>query len=140
MSSLTGPTEFAFVEMSAWKLQEVCFGQAQRAGWWTDLETGESTCTKAGEAPKISIPEKLMLIVSEVAEAMEGHRKQLMDDKIPSRSMLEVELADTVIRCFDLAGGLGLDLPGAISEKLAYNAQREDHKLEVRRKAGGKKF
>lgn len=71
---------------------------------------------------------------------MEGDRKQLMDDKLSHRSMFEVELADAVIRIFDLAGSQGLDLGGAIVEKLAYNQQREDHKIENRKNDGGKKY
>lgn len=81
-----------------------------------------------------------MLIVSEIAEAMEGERKNLQDDKLPHRKMAEVELADALIRIFDYAGGMNYDLAGALIEKLAYNAQREDHKLENRLKADGKKF
>ncbi|XUM19805.1 hypothetical protein ACRAVF_19255 [Bradyrhizobium oligotrophicum S58] len=43
-----------------------------------------------------------MLIVSEIAEAMEGERKSLMDDHLPHRKMVEVELADTLILHFRL--------------------------------------
>lgn len=71
---------------------------------------------------------------------MEGHRKGLMDDKLPHRPMIEVELADAVIRIGDLCGALGLDLGGAISEKLIYNSNRADHKLENRKAEGGKKY
>ncbi len=81
-----------------------------------------------------------MLIVSEVAEAMEGHRKDLMDDKLPHRKMIEVELADAVIRIFDLAGAMNLDMGGAIAEKMNFNATRDDHKLENRKAAGGKAY
>lgn len=84
--------------------------------------------------------ELLMLIVSEIAEAMEGERKSLMDDKLPHRRMAEVELADALIRIFDYAGAYGYDLEGAYQEKSAYNAQRADHKYEVRQAEGGKKF
>ena len=63
-----------------------------------------------------------------------------MDDKLPHRSMLEVELADAVIRICDMCGGLGLDLEGAIYEKLEYNKNRADHKLENRLSENGKKF
>lgn len=110
------------------------------AGWWTNIQTGESLVSLSGEKPKRNIPEMLMLVVTEILEAMEGHRKNLMDDKLPHRPMLEVELADAVIRICDMAGGLNLDLVGAINEKRQYNSQREDHKLENRLKADGKKY
>jgi len=89
---------------------------------------------------KAIVAEKLCLIHSEVSEAMEGYRKGLMDDHLPHRPMIEVELADAVIRIADLAGALGLDLGGAIAEKLQYNQARADHKPENRAKEGGKAF
>jgi len=123
-------------------LQFFCHGQARENGWWTNLTTGE-TLTSTGY-PKINptknVCELLCLVHSEVSEAMEGHRKLLMDDKLPNRTMLEVELADAVIRIFDMSGGLGLDVAGAIAEKLAFNASRSDHKIENRQAVGGKKF
>ena len=100
--------------------------------WWHDLVTGERIQRNKGEL--------MMLIVSEVAEAMEGARKGLMDDKLPHRTMEEVEMADAVIRILDYCGGFGLNLDGAIQEKLAYNATRADHKPEVRLQEGGKKW
>lgn len=100
--------------------------------WWVDLE---STLPL-----KRNVAEMLMLVVSEVAEAMEGHRKSLKDDKLPWRPMLEVELADALIRIFDIGAGLGLDLGGAFVEKMAYNLEREDHKPENRRAEHGKKY
>jgi hypothetical protein len=120
------------LEVAGKILTDACHGAA--AQWWIDLETG-ADMRKAN-----NVPEKLMLIVSEVAEAMEGHRKNLMDDKLTHRLMIEVELADAVIRIFDLAGAKGYDVAGAIVEKLAYNAQRADHKPENRRAAGGKAY
>lgn len=100
--------------------------------WWIDLRTGEPL--------KRNVGEMLMLVVSEIAEAMEGHRKNLNDDHLPGRSMLEVELADAVIRVFDLAAGLGLDLGGAFAEKMAYNLSRKDHTIEARLAPGGKAY
>lgn len=100
--------------------------------WWLDPETGVRKSRNKGE--------QLMLIVSEVSEAMEGVRKDLMDDKLPHRKMEEVELADALIRIFDYACGHGLDLEGAYQEKMAYNRTRADHKPENRMKPGGKKF
>lgn len=110
------------------------------AGWWTNLETGECLESKNGEKPKRNVPEMLCLIHSEISEAMEGYRKNLMDDKLTHRTMLEVELADAVIRIMDMCGGLGLDLEGAILEKLEFNKNRADHKIENRLTENGKKF
>jgi hypothetical protein len=104
------------------------------AGWWTDINTGESIVATR------NVPEMLCLIHSEISEAMEGHRKDLQDDKLPHRKMMEVELADAVIRIFDLAGSRGYDLGGVIQEKRAFNKTRADHKIENRKAAGGKAF
>ena len=109
-----------------------CHSLAAKAGWYHDPKTGAIKDRNVGEM--------LMLIVSEVSEAMEGHRKTLKDDKLKHRQMIEVELADAVIRICDLAGYLDLDLGGAVAEKLAFNAVREDHKPENRAKEGGKAY
>jgi NTP pyrophosphatase (non-canonical NTP hydrolase) len=102
-------------------------------------------------------PEMLMLIVSEVAEALEALRKdhyadkaavELLSDDFFARggtkeeyaeifrnnvkSSFEDELADVAIRLFDLCGGLDIDLHNYIQLKMAYNSTRE-HKH-------GKKF
>jgi NTP pyrophosphatase (non-canonical NTP hydrolase) len=77
---------------------------------------------------------------SEISEAMEGDRKDLMDDKLPHRKMREVELADAVIRIFDLAGAYEMDLGEAIAEKMVYNQNRADHKIENRSQSGGKSY
>ena len=119
-------------------VQDTCYGLANNAGWWQDLETG----VDVREWPEVHldnwISAKLMLIVTEIAEAMEGHRKGLKDTHLKHRGMLEVELADAVIRIMDLAGGLNMDVAGAIVEKLAYNMTREDHQIENRKAEGGK--
>ena len=115
--------------------QLLCHGLAVRSGWWTSFITG-----KPLDYTQVNIGEKLMLIVSEVAEGMEGHRKDLMDDKLPHRKMIEVELADALIRILDLAGFMQLDIAGAVIEKLAFNQVREDHKIENRNAPGGKAY
>ena len=122
--SLSGQND---IKWAGEALTHYCHNCALEAGWWS-----------GGKAR--NVPTLLMLCVSELAEAMEGDRKDLMDDKLPERKMLEVELADTVIRIFDMAGGLDLDVAGAIAEKMKFNATREDHKLENRAKEGGKNY
>lgn len=82
----------------------------------------------------------IALCHSELSEALEGIRKDLMDSHLPSRKAAEVELADCVIRILDLAGKLGYDLSSALAEKHAYNMQRADHKRENRALPGGKAF
>ena len=100
-------------------------GAHRTAGWWDKpRETGTLLC----------------LVHSEISEAMEGDRKKLQDDHLPHRPMIEVELADAVIRIFDMAGGLGLDVAGALAEKFEYNHVRADHKRENRESENGKKY
>lgn len=111
-------------------LARSCHSENQQ--WWHDINTGERLNRNKGEL--------LMLIVSEIAEAMEGERKDLMDTHLPHRKMAEVELADVLIRVFDYAGAFGYDLDGAVAEKRAYNDNRADHKKEARLAANGKKF
>lgn len=112
-------------------LTKTCHEAALKSGWWTD---------ENGNLKEYNTAEKHMLIVSEVAEAMEGARRDKMDEHLPHRKSEEVELADAVIRIFDLAGRKGYDLGAAITEKLAYNAVRADHQPINRAKADGKKF
>lgn len=102
------------------------------ARWWADLKTGEPINRNVGEM--------LMLVASELGEALEAHRKDLMDDKLPHRRGIEVEIADAIIRLLDMAGGLQLDVAGALVEKLVYNANREDHTREHRLSEHGKKY
>ena len=125
------------------ELTHYCHKASVEADWWKDITTGADFAAEVRNGTRLGkalVAEKLCLIHSEISEAMEGHRKGLSDDKLPHRLQIEVELADAVIRIFDTAGGLGLDVAGAIVEKLQFNATREDHKPEHRRAEGGKRY
>lgn len=87
---------------------------------------------KGFKPPEVSlnplyVPTKIMLMVTELAEAVEAHRKggiSQMDDHLPEREALTCELADTIIRAMDLAGDFGLPLGEVICEKLEFNRSR----------------
>lgn len=74
--------------------------QNLEAGWWDQYLDDK---TRRYETA-------MMLVASELAEAMEGCRKELMDDKLPQYRMFDVELADALIRLLDLAGAYEIDL------------------------------
>lgn len=79
---------------------KVCHANNQQ--WWHDITTGATLYRNKGEL--------IMLIVSELAEAMEGERKDLMDTHLPHRKMAEVELADVEIRTLDYVGAFNYDV------------------------------
>ena len=72
------------------KLAKKIFNHNVTAGWWDNMDR--------------CLFQTLQLVSTEIAEATEGERKDLMDDKLPHRKMGEVELADAMIRLLDLAG------------------------------------
>ncbi len=68
--------------------------QANKAvGWWDEPDRCKLTL--------------LQLVSTEIAEATEAERKDLMDDHLPHRKGGEVELADAMIRLLDMAGAFG---------------------------------
>ena len=81
---------------------EICHSIAREKGFW-DKER--------------NIGEALMLVVTELAEAMEGYRHQDDDN-------FREELADAFIRLFDLCGGLNVDIEGEIARKSMKNLKR----------------
>lgn len=81
---------------------ELCHRIAREKGFWDD--------------PR-NTAEMLMLVVSELAEALEADRKG-------DRAGFAEEIADTFIRLFDLAGGLGIDVAGEIEKKRKINTKR----------------
>ncbi len=120
-------------------VQKACHQANVRAGWWTDLKTGEDLHDTDGTGIKRNTGELMLLVKTEISEAYEGYRKNLMDDHLPQHKMEAVELADAIYRIVDLAEAKGFDLGTILIEKAFYNLQRADHKPENRRLANGKK-
>jgi len=147
--SIGGPPSLEVLEACVNELVAACHGASTAAGWWTHKASGlDLRGVVRGDYPAATyalmggalVAQKLCLVHSEISEAMEAHRKGLMDDKLPNRKGIEVELADAVIRIADLAGALGLDLGAALVEKMEFNAIRPDHKPEARAAVGGKAY
>lgn len=118
---------------------EAIYQANKKQGFWTD---GVSR----------NFGEMLMLVTSELGEAMEAHRKDKAADWKAYNSVInatpedateaeklllqrqafvqyikdswEDEISDAIIRLLDMAGGLGIDLFKHINAKLQYNASR----------------
>lgn len=83
---------------------------AKHKGWW--------------ETPR-EVGTLMMLMVSELAEAFEGHREHNpASEKIPLFCIEEEELADTIIRILDYAEYKEYDIGAAILAKMEYNTGR----------------
>ena len=91
---------------------------AKSKGWWeSEREVGTM----------------IALIHSELSEALEAHRGDVMSDKIPGFLGIEEEMADAVIRIMDMCEGMGWRLDEAIVAKHEYNKTRSH-------RHGNKKF
>lgn len=112
--------------------------------WWLDPVTGKPKERNVGEM--------IALMHSELSEALEAHRKNLMDDKLPHMHGIDVELVDCIIRAMDLLGArykLRQQVEGhenayspgdVLYDKCHYNARRIDHQPAHRLSEHGKKY
>lgn len=88
------------------------------AKWWVSLQDGKSLNRNRGEL--------LMLAVTELAEAVEGIRQNLNDDKLKHRKMEEVEMADCYIRLLDFAAGFKIGELEIINEEWMKYSETEN--------------
>lgn len=113
-------------------IADACHQNSDDHGWWPERTPEDRLKT---------IPTKLMLVVSECSEALEEYRDGRMEERFDAghgttdKPVAEdgqllkpvgfpSELADIVIRVFDLAGALGVDIAEAIYRKMAFNQTR----------------
>lgn len=114
-------------------LQAVMHRLSREKGWWPQLDDKNSSPAEKKKLVEATIPEKLVLIHSEVSEAMEEYRRRKRitevsfgeDDEEEKPEGLPIELADVVIRVFDLAEALHIDLGYWIVRKYEYNQTRK---------------
>lgn len=84
------------------QLTKLCHKIARDKGFWDNQR---------------NIGEMLMLIVTELSEAMEAYRVQ-------DKENFKEEIADASIRLFDLCGGLKINLEKEIKKKMDKNKIR----------------
>lgn len=113
--------------MNIRELVEITHSNARKKGFWDDwdsiawedgLPKNEDSTLDIDELYNNAIVTRLMLIVSEVSEALEELRKNEEVENFGE------ELADIVIRTCDLAGGVGIDLEKEIIKKIEKNKAR----------------
>lgn len=108
------------------ELVTIAHENARSKGFWDDwdsicwedgLDRNEDSTLKIDELFNLATSSRLMLIVSEVSEALEALRKK-------DKENFKEELADVVIRVCDLAGGLNIDLEVEVLNKIYKNKLR----------------
>lgn len=106
------------------ELIEESYSNAKAHGFWEDFKYNPKCLEYMGQVPQEdksiinnAIGNRLMLIVSEVAEAQDGLRYNDIAN-------FKEELADVAIRLGDLCGGLDIDLEEEIKKKMAKNKDR----------------
>src|SRR3989344_681686 len=70
---------------------------------------------------EINVAEKIAYIHSEISEALEAYRNK----NVQGKDGFEEEMGDAIQRILHLCSVLGVDVEGAILEKLQYNKDRK---------------
>ncbi len=79
---------------------------AKEKGWWDEYRP---------------VPELLCLLHSEISEALEAYRNRIPEGQA---GCLSEELADLVIRIWDMCEASGIDIATAVEKKHKYNMTR----------------
>lgn len=103
-------------------------------------EISEVVRSKGFETTWWDVPEKLMLVVTELAEAMEEYRhlgrdemselglnqsvRKMSPEGVSRVARFSEEIADAVIRLLNIAASLGIDIELEIATKMAKNVNR----------------
>lgn len=96
---------------------------------WVEMVHANAKAHGWYDGKKRSFGELLMLVVTEVAEVMEEYRngkgfKETYYTDDGKMKGIPSELADIVIRVFDICGYYKIDIESAIKEKHEYNKKR----------------
>jgi len=87
-------------------------------------ECGKTAKNHGWRETERNIFEVMALIHSELGEATEALRCNKQSDHIPKFLGIEEELADVLIRIFDVCGERGYRLADALMEKMKFNKTR----------------
>lgn len=82
--------------------------------WFSDIQ-GFNTA---------NFPTDCMLVVTELAEAVEADRRDAMDDHCPELTGRAAELADVLVRVFHMARKYDINIGEAFVTKMKYNFTR----------------
>ena len=86
---------------------------------WRERKGFSTPSDIVGEEQASAMLAKLMLVVTEVAEAAEAVRHN-------DRHNFEEEMADTIIRILDIVGTCDIDIDSVVAHKMAVNERRPE--------------
>lgn len=130
------------------KLAKHIHSNAKAKGFWEEMALIDMFIGNENDVIRLKkaiISQKIMLVVSELGEAIEALRNDKMCPRGSDKTLMEMikadvdkfgfetiikdtfedEIADTIIRILDLCGYMDIDIDFHIRAKMHYNAGRE---------------